>query len=153
MLVFIWGTNTLNKYQHDFQYRHFLYLDNKEKNIMDNEYQVPEHRKSNFFSVLVGMMIGSLAGAVTMLLLAPQSGEDTRSQIQEKGIELRDRTTAMVEDAMAQMRQDRNLLTIGGKRKAKELLQQGQTLVVEQLDRVSDAAQAGKKAIQSSSGL
>jgi gas vesicle protein len=153
MLVFIWGTNTLNKYQHDFQYRHFLYLDNKEKNIMDNEYQVPEHRKSNFFSVLVGMLIGSLAGAVTMLLLAPQSGEDTRSQIQEKGIELRDRTTAMVEDAMAQMRQDRNLLTIGGKRKAKELLQQGQTLVVEQLDRVSDAAQAGKKAIQSSSGL
>jgi gas vesicle protein len=153
MLVFIWGTNTLNKYQHDFQYRHFLQLDNKEKNIMDNEYQVPEHRKSNFFSVLVGMLIGSLAGAVTMLLLAPQSGEDTRSQIQEKGIELRDRTTAMVEDAMAQMRLDRNLLAIGGKRKAKELLQQGQTLVVEQLDRVSDAAQAGKKAIQSSSGL
>ena len=152
MLVFIWGTNTLNKYQHDFQYRHFLYLDNKEKNIMDNEYQVPEHRKSNFFSVLVGMLIGSLAGAVTMLLLAPQSGEDTRSQIQEKGIELRDRTTAMVGDAMAQLRQDRNLLAIGGKRKAKELLQQGQTLVVEQLDRVSDAAQAGKKAIQSSSG-
>ena len=153
MLVFIWGINTLNKYQHDFQYRHFLYLDNKEKNIMDNEYQVPEHRKSNFFSVLVGMLIGSLAGAVTMLLLAPQSGEDTRTQIQEKGIELRDRTTAMVGDAMAQLRQDRNLLAIGGKRKAKELLQQGQTLVVEQLDRVSDAAQAGKKAIQSSSGL
>lgn len=152
MLVFIWGINTLNKYQHDFQYRHFLYLDNKEKNIMDNEYQVPEHRKSNFFSVLVGMLIGSLAGAVTMLLLAPQSGEDTRTQIQEKGIELRDRTTAMVGDAMAQLRQDRNLLAIGGKRKAKELLQQGQTLVVEQLDRVSDAAQAGKKAIQSSSG-
>ena len=153
MLVFIWGINTLNKYQHDFQYRHFLHLDNKGKNIMDNEYQVPEHRKSNFFSVLVGMLIGSLAGAVTMLLLAPQSGEDTRSKIQEKGIELRDRTTAMVGDAMAQMRQDRNLLAIGGKRKAKELLQQGQTLVVEQLDRVSDAAQAGKKAIQSSSGL
>ena len=31
------------------------------------------------------MLIGSLAGAVTMLLLAPQSGEDTRTQIQEKG--------------------------------------------------------------------
>ena len=74
MLVFIWGINTLNKYQHDFQYRHFLYLDNKEKNIMDNEYQVPEHRKSNFFSVLVGMLIGSLAGAVTML---PDPGEPT----------------------------------------------------------------------------
>ena len=32
----------------------------------------------------------------------------------------------------------------------KELKQQGQELVVEQLDHVSDAALAGKKAIQSS---
>ena len=85
-----------------------------------------------------------------MLLLAPQSGEDTRLQIQEKGIELRDRTTGMVEDAMAQVRLDRNKFTISGRRKAKELLDQGQALVVEQLDRVSDAAQAGKKAIQNS---
>ena len=117
---------------------------------MDNEYQVPEHRKSNFFSVLVGMLIGSLAGAVTMLLLAPQSGEDTRSQIQEKGIELRDRTTGIVEDAMAQVRLDRNRLTIAGREKIKDLKQQGQELVVEQLEHVSEAAQAGKKAIQNS---
>jgi hypothetical protein len=51
---------------------------------------------------------------------------------------------------MAQVRLDRNKLATGGRQKAKELLHQGQTLVVEQLDRVSDAAQAGKKAIQSS---
>ncbi len=99
---------------------------------------------------LLGMLVGGLAGAVTMLLLAPQSGKDTRMQIQEKGIELRDRTTGMVEDVMAQVRLDRDKLTVGGRQKAKELLEQGQALVVEQLDRVSDVAQAGKKAIQSS---
>jgi len=117
---------------------------------MKNENQAPEYRKSNVFGVLVGMLIGGVAGAVTMLLLAPQSGEDTRMQIQEKGIELRDRTTGIVEDVMAQVRSDRNKLTLEGRKKAKELLHQGQELVVEQLDRVSEAAQAGKKAIQSS---
>jgi gas vesicle protein len=117
---------------------------------MINEYKKPEYRESSVFSVLVGMLIGGLAGAVTMLLLAPQSGEDTRIRIQEKGIELRDRTTEIVEDVMAQVRLDKNKLTIEGRQKAKELLQQGQALVVEQLDRVSEAAKAGKKAIQSS---
>jgi hypothetical protein len=40
-------------------------------------------------------------------------------------------------------------LTMNGRRKAHELLEQGQALVVEQLDHVSEAAKAGKKAIQS----
>jgi gas vesicle protein len=118
---------------------------------MINENQQPEYRKNNnIFGIFIGMLIGGLAGAVATLLLAPQSGQDTRTQIQEKGIELRDRTTGIVEEAMAQVRLDRNKLTISGREKAKELLEQGQSLVVEQLDRVSDAAQAGKKAIQNS---
>ena len=117
---------------------------------MVNENQETESHNTNILGILAGLLIGTLAGAVTMLLLAPQSGEATRLQIQEKGIELRDRTTGIMEDAMAQVRLDRNKLTMGGRQKAKELLQHGQTLVVEQLDRVSEAAQAGKKAIQSS---
>ncbi|MHB8776293.1 MAG: YtxH domain-containing protein [Anaerolineales bacterium] len=117
---------------------------------MDSENQRPEHHNNNFLGVLIGILIGGLAGALTMLLLAPQSGEDTRMQIQEKGIELRDRTTGMLEDAVAQMRLDRNKLTAAGRQKAKELLEQGQALMVDQLDRVSEAAQAGKKTIQSS---
>ena len=117
---------------------------------MNNENQEPQYHNNNFLSVLFSLLIGSLAGAVTMLLLAPQSGKETRIQIQEKGIELRDLTTEMVGDAMSQMRLDRNRLTMSGRKKAQELIQQGQTLVVDQLDRVSDAAQAGKKAIQSS---
>ncbi|MDO9130806.1 MAG: YtxH domain-containing protein [Anaerolineales bacterium] len=95
-------------------------------------------------------MIGGLAGAVTMLFLAPQSGKDTKMQIREKGIELLDRTTGMMEDAMAQVRLNTNKITVGGRQKAEELKQHGQELLVEQLDRVSAAAQAGKKAIQSS---
>ena len=70
---------------------------------MINENQVPVYRKSNIFGVLVGMLVGGLAGAVTMLLLAPQSGEETRTQIQEKGLELRDQTTGMLDAAMAKV--------------------------------------------------
>lgn len=117
---------------------------------MVNENQEPEYHNNNILSFLVGLLIGGLAGAAAMLLLAPQSGDETRMQIREKGIELRDRTTGMVEDTMTQVRLDRNKITMGGRRKAKELLQHGQALVVEQLERVSEAVQAGKKAIQSS---
>jgi len=117
---------------------------------MVNENQVPEYHSNNILGVLVGLLVGCLAGAIAMLLLAPQSGEDTRMQIQEKGIELRDRTNVMMGDAMAQVRLDRNKITMGGRQKAQELLHQGQALVVEQLDHVSEAAQAGKKAIQNS---
>jgi len=115
----------------------------------NQEYEFPRNNTPN---VLVGMLIGALAGAVTMLFLAPQSGKDTRRQIQEKGIELRDRTTEMVEDTMTQARSSTNRIALGGREKAKQLLQQGQELVVEQLDHVSEAAQAGKKAIQNSQG-
>jgi gas vesicle protein len=117
---------------------------------MINENQEYTHPVNNTLSVVLGMLIGGLAGAVTMLLLAPRSGKDTRMQIQEKSIELRDRATGMVEDTMAQVRMNANKITAGGREKAKELLHKGEELVIEQLDHVADAAKAGKKAIQSS---
>ncbi|MBN2119072.1 MAG: YtxH domain-containing protein [Anaerolineales bacterium] len=110
---------------------------------MIHENQAYEYPTNNILSVLVGMLIGALAGAVTMLLLAPQSGKDTRMQIQKKGTELRDRATEMVDDTVSQVRTNVNKITTGVKNYGKEL-------AVEQLDHVSEAAKAGKKAIQSS---
>ena len=105
---------------------------------------------ANPLNVVVGILIGGLAGAVTMLLLAPRSGKDTRMQIQEKGIELRDLTNEIVEDTLTQIRSSVNKLTLDGRKKFNELKQHGQELAVEQLDHVAEAAQAGKKALQSS---
>jgi gas vesicle protein len=109
-----------------------------------------EYHPNNILGVLIGVLAGGLAGALTMLLLAPQSGIDTRQQIQKRAIELRDRTTAIVGDALAEVRLDRDRIMKGGHKKIKELKKQGQELAVEQLDRVSAAAKAGKKAIQAS---
>jgi gas vesicle protein len=117
---------------------------------MINENQEYRYPTNNTPSVLAGMLIGGLAGALTMLLLAPQSGKDTRKQIREKGIELRDRTTEIAEDTIAQVRSKANEITAGGREKLQELKQQGQKLAVEQLDRVSDVVEAGKSAVKSS---
>ena len=113
----------------------------------NQEYEYPTN---NILSVLVGILIGGLAGAVTMLLLAPQPGKATRMQIREKGIELREQTTEMVKDGMAQVRSNANKIAVSGREKINELKQHGQELAIEQLDHLSEAAQAGKKAIQSS---
>jgi len=106
--------------------------------------------QTNIVGVLAGMVIGGLAGAVTMLLLAPQSGKRTRIQIREKGIELRDQATGIMEDAMAQTRLSGNKFARDGRRKANELLHQGQNLVTEKVEYVTDAVKAGKKALQGS---
>lgn len=45
---------------------------------------------SDFATFFAGMIIGGLVGAATALLLAPQSGEATRTLIRDKGIELKE---------------------------------------------------------------
>ena len=103
----------------------------------------------NLGGVVAGLLIGAAAGAAAMLLLAPQSGKATRLQIKEKGIELRDRTTGIVDDAVNQVRSSTSMLAAEGRQKVEEIKGQGQELLAEQLGRVSAAAQAGKKAVQS----
>jgi len=117
---------------------------------MINDNQELKYRSNNILGVLAGMLVGGLVGAITALLFAPQSGKDTRMQIREKSIELRDQATEMMENTMAQARSNANRIMTGGLEKIKELKQHGQELAVEQLEHVSEAAQAGKKAIRAS---
>jgi gas vesicle protein len=104
--------------------------------------------KNNPIRLLLGLLIGGLAGVVTMLLLAPQSGKQTRDQIEGKTIELRDLTTKNLKKAVAQVRSDTNKLTAEVQDKADELKQLGQDKLVEQLDRVSAALDTGKTAVE-----
>ncbi len=99
-------------------------------------------------SILIGLLIGGLAGAAAMLLLAPQSGKQTRAQIREKSIQLRDQTTASMKDALEQARVETDGLTAGVREKAGELKRQGKERLVRQMDRASAALDAGKKAVK-----
>jgi gas vesicle protein len=114
---------------------------------MKKETQEFEQGNNNVLNVLTGVLVGGMAGALAMLLMAPQSGKKTRMLIQEKGIELRDQTSDMLEDAFAQISKDSRKLSREGQRKAKQLIHQSQSLVEEKIENVADALKAGKKAL------
>jgi len=113
------------------------------------ENTIEEHTYgNNTKNVLIGLLIGSLAGAAAMLLFAPQSGKRTRDQIQQKSIQLRDQTSKKVQKAVAQVRTETKRITAEVQDKAEELKQLGQDKLVEQLDRVSAALDTGKTAVK-----
>jgi len=56
-------------------------------------------RETDFGAYIAGFIIGGLVGAAAALLLAPQSGEETRTMIRDKSIELKDKAAASAEEA------------------------------------------------------
>ena len=96
---------------------------------MENNIEEYAYGINNTKNVLIGLLIGGLAGAAAMLLFAPQSGKRTRAQIhqiQQKSIQLRDRTTNNIIKAVAQVRSETNRITAEVQEKAGELKQLGQ---------------------------
>lgn len=101
-------------------------------------------------SLLAGFLIGSLVGAASMLLLAPQAGSRTREEIRAGAMDIRDHTTDSVKDAVSQVRARAQGLASDMGDKVNDLQNQGKDIAIDQLDRVSKAAQAGKRAVESS---
>ncbi len=62
------------------------------------------------FNFMMGMMLGGLVGATVALLLAPTSGEEIRSQIQDQTIRLRDEVKAVAEDRRAELERELSAL-------------------------------------------
>ena len=58
-----------------------------------------EKYKFNFGNFLKGILFGSIIAGVVVLFTAPHSGMETRRMIQDKGIQLRDRSMKTLEDA------------------------------------------------------
>jgi gas vesicle protein len=119
---------------------------------MDNHSQEHETGAHTTWSFLAGLLIGSLAGAGTVLLLAPQSGKETRTQIQRKSIELRNQAAETVEDVVAQSRVKARQITADVHEQAEALQQRGQNMLDEQKERLSTVVEAGKTAVQGSRG-
>lgn len=117
---------------------------------MDNHNHEHGYEANHPGGFLAGLLLGSLAGAGAMLLLAPQSGKKTRAQIQRKSIELRDQTTEAVEDAVAQAGVKARQITADVHEQAEALQQRGQDMLDEQKKRLSTVVEAGKTAVQGS---
>jgi gas vesicle protein len=84
---------------------------------------------------LAGFVVGALVGAAAALLFAPQSGEETRALIRDKGIELQERSMEMSAEARRRAQE----FQTQAKDKAGELTDEWQT-------RVKDAVAEGKTA-------
>jgi gas vesicle protein len=93
-----------------------------------------------------GFVIGGLVGAAVALIMAPQSGEETRAQLREKGIELKDRAGELAVEA----RQRADELAAEARKKAEELSLETRKKVDEIIAdarmRLEEAIEEGKKA-------
>ena len=113
------------------------------------EYEYLTESTSRVKPVLSGLLIGGLIGAGTALLFAPQAGEQTRAAIQNKTMELRDRTTEGVKDAVTQVKDKTRQVASSAIGKAKELTQQGRDVLEHEMDEVSKAVRSTKNTVQS----
>ncbi|HEX9616049.1 MAG TPA: YtxH domain-containing protein [Anaerolineales bacterium] len=107
----------------------------------------------DFGTFFVGFLIGGLAGAAVALLLAPQSGEETRTIIRDKSIELKDRAMESAEEARMraeevaeEARHRAEVLAQQARTRAEEIQQKGKQVIDEQKHRIESAVEAGKKA-------
>ncbi len=121
---------------------------------MENYHDENAHTGQTALGFLAGLLIGGLAGAVTMLLLAPQSGQRTRSQIQRKGVELREQATQAIDETMDEARDTGRRISAdvhkqAGKlqKTAERMQQRGQALLDGQKERWSPVVEAGQKAV------
>ncbi len=108
--------------------------------------------RDEFGAFLLGFLVGGLTGAVAALLLAPQSGEETRTIIREKAIELRDKASDTMEEAYAraeaaanEARARADELAKIARSRAEELQRRGQVVLEEQKAKIGEAIQAVRK--------
>ena len=73
---------------------------------MINENIETGNRKANTLNVLAGLLIGGIAGAISMILLARQPGMKTRHQIWQGSMNLRDRMIGTFNDLVMLSRYD-----------------------------------------------
>ena len=96
---------------------------------------------------LAGVLLGGLAGAGAMLLLAPQSGKKTRANIEKKGRKLGKKTAKSIEGSVDQVRAKAHEVVINIQDQVEELQQRGQDVVEAQKERWAPVVEAGKTAV------
>ena len=108
--------------------------------------------RDEFGAFLVGFIIGGLTGAAVSLLLAPQSGTETRALIKEKAIEIGDKASETYEDAVAraeaaaaEARARADEWAKIARERGDELQHRGQVVLEEQRSRITNVIENARK--------
>lgn len=108
---------------------------------------------NEFGAFMSGLLLGGIAGAITALLLAPQSGEETRKVIIDKSLELKDMAIETVEETRQRAEkaaEDARLAAQEYSQKAQEqakkIQDQGRVILEEQKQKFDKVTKGGKKA-------
>lgn len=97
---------------------------------------------SRGWEFFTGFLIGGMVGAAVALLFAPQSGEETREMIRERGLELEGRAGELTGTARRRAEE----LAMDARHRADEARQRGRMILDEQRSRLEDAIEEGKEA-------
>lgn len=101
-------------------------------------------QSGDFGAFLSGFIVGGLVGAAVALLMAPQSGEETRVLIRDRSIELKDKAVEAAEDARVRA----EAAAEEARMRAEEIRQRGQQVYLDQKGRLESAIDATKEAYQ-----
>jgi gas vesicle protein len=100
-----------------------------------------------FGAFLIGFVVGGVAGAVAALLLAPQSGEETRNMIKDKSIELRDKAAEQA-DMLAKKASDQaNVVAKKATEQANLVAKKAGEVTAEARSRGKDLVESAKKVV------
>ncbi|MBN1328076.1 MAG: YtxH domain-containing protein [Candidatus Heimdallarchaeota archaeon] len=123
---------------------------------------------NDFGAFLIGFAVGALTGAAVSLLMAPQSGEDTRKVLKERAIELKDKasetyvttkekTAHLYEEGIHKATQiidegkeKASQIIEQGKNKAVDVKQKGQVVLEEQREKLAETIKPKKPAVDQS---
>jgi gas vesicle protein len=117
----------------------------------NDEHQHGDHSEYDMrpaMGFVAGILVGALAGATTALLLAPQSGQRTRRQIQHKSLELREQASDKIDEAMEQAHATSQQISSKVQKQAKKIQKVGQDALDDQKERWSQVVEAGQKAVK-----
>jgi gas vesicle protein len=95
-------------------------------------------RNSSLFSLIFAFAIGGLIGAGVALLMAPQSGQETRDLIRNKSVEIKDKAVETASDTRMRASRALNDVAQQTKEKVSSLGKRGEQMVEEGKQRIEE---------------